>query len=283
MSEAGELDTTQTDTSIDQQDTAPAEAETAVGETEGGEQQPEAQAEGTSQAEPEDDPRFARQFATLARKERELREYEHRLKQAQDERQRVIDFDAAFKKDPVRAMQDFYGYDQEKLISRLVQGEPDAPDPRDQRLAQLEAWKQELDAAAEQQREQAQRAAQTQQFQAFQDSIKELVDSAESGDKYELVKATEEYGLVSQLCLEHWRQYQKPLPIDKAAALAEDYLLKKAQKVMQAKKLHAKSDGKKQASQTLTNEMRNAPQGQTTSPETDEDRAERAASRLRWL
>lgn len=268
-----------------------AEGESSRGEeqltaepTEGGEQEEQATQE-EAKPEPEEDPRFAKQFQALARKERQLTERANQIKQAEQLFAKVQQYEKLLKTNPMKALEMFDVNLDHVLQDALGRPAEEKPDPYESRLKVLEdevnAYKDAAKKHAEQQRQRANEEWALNE----QKQIKELID-ADATDKFELIKAHGEQDLVWDTIVEHYRQHQQMLSHEQAANIVEKYLFDRDQKALTAKKLQKKTVAKKAEnkpeSQTLTNDMRNSPPGTTQAILSEKERLEKAASLLKW-
>lgn len=170
----------------------------------------------------------------------------------------------------------------------LSEGDPKPEDKGDVALREIEALKEEQRLEKERKQKELEEAEQSRidrVVEDFKGRIAQAVDS--EPDKFELVKANEAYGLVYDVVRAYFDKHGKILAPEDAATLVEDHLWKKAQKLLEAKKIKqvvSQQPDKKATAKTLSNGVTNSPAAQVVSSGklSDTERLKRAAQHLRF-
>jgi len=192
-------------------------------------------------AKPQDD-EFVRRFAALTRQQKQLLEREKALKAREDEYKRYKDLEELKSKDPW-AFAKQTNLDLDAVISGASRdGQP--PSVEDQikalndKISSYEKLDQERQLKAEQERQQM-------AVDTFRKKINSVIEA--DLEKYEMLNLEDNKGdLVFDVINEHFEKTMSEygqgdvLDIDKAAEMVENYLVNRALKYTQAKKLQSK-------------------------------------------
>lgn len=250
----------------DMQNTAAA----AVMQTESTPQETQATlVEGQQPSEPKQDDKFASKFAALTRKEKEIQAakklHEQQMsefKQQQAEIQRMKEeieqekqsWKAKLKENPLKALEE-EGFSFEDLNEIAINNSNPTLE------MQMKRMKEELDSKYSRELEQLKKQLQDKEESearnnlekqqiAYKRSLEEAIDS--NAEKYELssIYKGDAIQLAYEVTEEYYNEHKKVLSVDEALDLVESYLEDEAKKVLSAKKLAAKSDGKAQSAQS---------------------------------
>ena len=192
-------------------------------------------------------------FASLARRDKEIRErraaLERERQEWQSQRQSWETRQKLAKEDPLRLL-DEMGLSYEDLTNRYfdrLTAEESRKKP-ESRIENLERKVQEYEEYGRRMQQEAQQRQLEQQERQFRDQIKSSIDA--EPDRFELVIAQNRQDDVFRLIEQHFQQQggdpskRKILSIVEAAQLVEDHLYEEAQKLLQAKKLKQRAEGK---------------------------------------
>lgn len=246
-------------------------------------------------AQVEDD-NFAKKFAALSRKEKELRRVEEENKAIKDQ---YADYETAkklAKANPDEFLKKF-GVTYEELTEYYINGRPKV----DPKVAEIEERLASFQKQAEEKEKKLQEENRNTAVSAYKTEIKSFVKS--QGDKYEFINAAEAYDLVYQVTKEYFDEHKDKvakieeaiLSNDQAAEMVEKYLEQELEVYTKTSKLRSKfaqkADSKLETpakidvqneSKTLTNSMTSSATNTQSKPLTREESLERAARLIKW-
>lgn len=247
-------------------------------------------------AQENNDPEFARKFAALSKKEKELFLREKELKERMKLVERYETLDKLKAEDPFKFMQE-QGVDFDKLVERAAkEGQEPTVDDK------VEALQKRLEDALKRLEEKERLEAQTKEQQVIDNYRRKVHDEVKADpEKFELIHLSESFDDVFDLIHEHFEKTRAEtgqgeiIPTAQAAQMVEDYLMQSYQKVVKAKKLMGSPQGKQAEpemkaqvedeggsfSATLTSQM--TPRAGDPEPhrkETWEERKQRIANEL---
>jgi hypothetical protein len=249
---------------------------------------PVVEAAPTPPAQAEDD-NFAKKFAALSRKEKELRKVEEETKSIKEQYAEFTEAKKLAKANPDEFLKKF-GVTYEELTEYYINGRPKV-DPRVLEVEEkLKAVQEELTAKEKKLQDEARNSA----ISAYKAEIKSHVKT--QGDKYEFINASEAYDLVYQVTKEYFDTNDgKILTHDEAAEMVEKYLEQELEIYTKTSKLRSKfaqkADTKPETpakidvqneTKTLTNSMTSSATNTQSKPLTREESLERAARLIKW-
>tara|TARA_Y100000296_G_scaffold77450_1_gene99081 strand:+ start:791 stop:1663 length:873 start_codon:yes stop_codon:yes gene_type:complete len=177
---------------------------------------------------PEESGPTARQFAALARREREIREKERTINEQQG---RLSEYESAYKlaqEDPVGFLKKT-GVSEDQLIQHMVDsnGAPTQDELIRRQAEQIQGLKAEF--AEYQQKEKLSRTQQSneEQWNTFVDNTRKEVENSEG---LTLVKDFKAHQLVADVILEYHKQHGELLPVAEAGKLVEEHITNEAEK-----------------------------------------------------
>ncbi len=178
----------------------------------------------------------AKAFAALARKEKALIARESGIKAQETSLQRLARIEELAKTNPAAALRELQIDYSALTDSVLAEGkEPTADD----RVAQLEKWKQEREECEAKAAADAQARDVDTKIAAWCEGITKEVTSA--GDKFECINAQGKHSDVTDLIENYFEVHKAILPWDQAAEYVEAHLEAEARKVLGLKKFAPKS------------------------------------------
>ena len=204
---------------------------------------PEVSAEGGSiptHAERAEKAAFAKQFASLARKERQFRE---RTQQHKGIEKKASDLDALqdmAQKDPMKFL-DKFGISYDALTRRVINdGQPATEDILAKQQQEINELK-ELNRRTIAEREEAQKKAEYDStYNSFIDKIKNM---AENNTNYELINAHNAYHTVYEVMQEQYALDGTVLEQSQAADMVEQYFADEAERYFKSSKLRERYKG----------------------------------------
>lgn len=184
------------------------------------------------------DDQFARQFAIMAKKERELVAKEQHLKSVQAKLQEYENLSNLARENPLEFIQK-HGITYKDLTERVVN---DGIETIDQRLARENAKLQErianLEGTLGNITKEREEASYKSTYQGFIDEIKNFANN--TPEEYDLVQRKGAYPLVAEVMQEHYKTTQEVLPYATALKLVEDHLEAEAKAFFESPKLKKK-------------------------------------------
>lgn len=178
--------------------------------------------------------KFAKKFAALSRKEKELKQKEAELENKLKEFQSADTLREQLKQNPVKMLEEMGITYQDITEMVLNEGNP-TPEMLINKMKseyeeKLESLRNEYleDKKAE---EEAKYNAVIENFQ------QEIVEHVNSNEDYELIRAQDRADLVYDVIEEHYEETGRVLEINEAADAVEQYLLQEAKKLLKVKKL----------------------------------------------
>lgn len=263
----------------------------------------EAQAVETEQdsAPAQDD--FAKKFAALSRREKDIRsreqEYEARLaelnaktndmlpKQEQETEQLPLEY--RLKRNPLKTLEEL-GLSYDKLTNLVLN---DGELPADM---QMKLMKEELESDYKTKFEQLEERLKAKEVEEQEAKLNTVVDSfkkeindhiSAETEKYELITASESQELVFDIISQHYDETQRILPIEEAAQAVEEHLLEEFSKFSNIKKLSSGEEASKpdtfRQSPTLSNDLSAQSVNSTDKKLSPEESKARAAAMLKWV
>lgn len=247
---------------------------------------------------------FAKKFAALSRKEKEIRsreqEYEARLAELnaktesmlpkEEQTKEELPLEYRLKRNPLKTLEELgLSYDQ---LTNLVLNDGKLPPEM-----QMKLMKEELESDYKtkfEQLEEKLKAKEIEEQEAQLNSVvtnfkKEINDLVTSDtEKYELINASESQELVFDIISQHYEETNKILSIEEAAQAVEEHLLEEFSKFSNIKKL---SSGEKaqepdvnfRQSPTLSNDLSAQSVNSTDKKLSPEESKARAAAMLKWV
>jgi DNA repair ATPase RecN len=245
---------------------------------------------------PKEEDNFAKRFAALSRKEKEIRAAQEEAKALKD---KYTDYETAKKLAKVNPHEflEKFGVTYEELTEYYINGRPKV-DPKVQEIEERLATFQKQAEEKEKKLQEEVRQSAIAKFRTEQESF---VKSA--GEKFELVNAAKAYDLVYQVTQEYFDANKDKveniadamLSHEKAAEMVENHLEQELEKFSSTGKLKnkfgVKQDPKTETlakieqakeSKTLTNSMTGSANPNTSRPLTREESIERAARLIKW-
>lgn len=230
-----------------------------------------------------DEPKFARQFAALAKREadaaRREKEFADREKKAAALEEKL----SKFKQSPHLLLQETGLTMQQLLDAVLNEGKPPTVEE------ELRAVKETLAKQEEERRAEAARLSAAESRNIVESFNARVTDAVKAGgDKFELVNARGDYALVHAVIEQHFEDTKasgKPvlLTAEQAAEMVENHLTREAERFLVAKKVQAKVGGKKDDSKPAE-QTSSEPDGKEQTRErkiVDELRAKKQATKPR--
>lgn len=204
---------------------------------------PEVSAEGGSiptHAERAEKAAFAKQFASLARKERQFRE---RAEQHKGIEKKASDLDALqdmAQKDPMKFL-DKFGISYDALTRRVINdGQPAMEDILARQQKEIDELK-EINRRAIAEREEAQKHSEYERtYSGFIDNIKKLT---ENNTEYELINANNAHHTVYEVMQEQYALDGTVLDQKQAADMVEQYFADEAERYFKSSKLRERYKG----------------------------------------
>jgi hypothetical protein len=243
-----------------------------------------------------DEDNFAKRFAALSRKEKEIRAAQEETKAIKDQ---YTDYDTAkklAKTNPDEFLKKF-GVTYEELTEYYINGRPKV-DPKVQEIEERLASFQKQAEEKEKKLQEEVRQSAIAKFRTEQEAQVKAM-----GDKFELVNAAKAYDLVYQVTQEYFDANKDKveniadamLSHEKAAEMVENYLEQELDKFSSTGKLKSKFGAKldpktetsakiepPKESKTLTNSMTSSANPNSSRPLTREESIERAARLIKW-
>lgn len=191
---------------------------------------------------PQDDPNFASKFAAISKREKELFSKQQELKKLQEKYAKYEELEKLRAEDPYR-----YAKETNLDLDRLILGatkdgvEPTAEEKYQAKVDALEKKIADYEAGLERDKIQKAEREQQQTIDSFKKSIQDKLKA--DPDKYELIHLEDAFDTVYDVIAEHFQrtsqdgQQGEVLGIEDAADKVENWLLEKATKYRQAKKL----------------------------------------------
>ncbi len=228
---------------------------------------------------------FAKRFAALSRREKQLLEEKNKAKEVESKWSEI----EAAKKAGVMKLLEYHGLSIDDVINEAL-GEENKPevDPVDKIRQEFEEYKQaQEDKLAEEQRKIEEENQNS--IQKAIDNHKQAISShiSQNLDKYELINSQGEQELVWEVTEAHFDEYGEVLDIEQAADKVEEYLENKVKELLKLKKfsdrepVQDKDLGKKE-SPTLNSRYSNSEVPVTEKTLTREESLKQAASLLKW-
>jgi hypothetical protein len=197
---------------------------------------------------PKQDDDFARKFAQLSRKQKQIYEQEQRMKTDRQEIEKYRRLEKLLAEDPMKFFEESKVDVNDVLLRVARQGEPPSTDDK---LKSLEE-KISLHEKRIEEEKKAQEAAQYKKLiDDFKGEIKLVVEK--DTDKYEGILTTE--GALDEIysLIELWHgEHGEILQIDKAAQMVEDHIVENAKKLSRLKKLALTQEVEKPIDGVLT-------------------------------
>lgn len=285
-----------------------AEASTAAENTqevvENTQETTEAQDQQTQEPQTDD---FAKKFAALSRREKEIRtkeqEYEQRLaelnaktdalhnKEDGNDQEDQLPLEYRLKRNPLKTLEEMgFGYDK---LTELALNDGKLPPEM-----QMKLMREELESDYKTKFEQLEEKLKAKELEEqnqkldtvvnnFKQEIKQLVSS--DTEKYELINASDSQDLVFDIISEHYNETQRILPIEEAAQAVEAHLLEEFGKYSNLKKLSSGTEAIKEPevqsrqSPTLSNDHSAQSVNSTDKKLSDSESKALAAQMLKWV
>jgi len=207
--------------------------------------------------EPKED-KFALKFAALSRKEKQLRDQERELKNKMsemdlrlrqfDERSKPVEapkpaelpLEYRLKQNPMKTLEEL-GIPFNKLTDIALN---DGKLPMEMQLELMrrdldEKHSKELQALKSELLEDKKSREQEKFNQTINGFMREITDTVNSNEKYELIQANSAVQLVYDVIEAHYNDTKNVLPIDEAAEHVENYLFEESKKLLNMKKLQS--------------------------------------------
>lgn len=258
------------------------------------------------------DEKLSSKFAALSRKEKMLKQRETQVSQQMQQFQQQME---AMKAENAKLKQEYEQYRQGIKSSPLqklqeeglsfddltnMQLNEQNPTPemlikrtKQEAMSEIEKLRKELAEEKARQAEEKKRQeeeAETKTVEQYKSQLAEHVEA--NAEKYELITLNEASDLVFQVAEEYYNSEGRLLSAEEAADYTEKYLEEKAKKLLNAKKFQkqqaippkkAISEGvKKEASQTLSNDLSTEVPVGSSKKLTREQEIEEAAKLIRW-
>ena len=208
------------------------------------------------------DQEFAKKFAALSRREKELREMEARFSEREEQIKKMEEqfkveskLKDQLKYNPLKAMEEHGGYKFEDLTKFAMNGGDLTPEMKMELMrreleekydSKIESLKSEYEKTEAEKAEKQREAAISQ----FQDEIKTFVDAEKDEDgtfKFEYIRANEATDLIYDVIEQHHNETGKILDIGEAAAQVESYLEEEAKKLLELSKVQRLLNSKKES------------------------------------
>lgn len=208
---------------------------------------PDQEAPQGQEAAPQDDG-FARRMEILAKREREFmsreQQWKAQLREKQELERKYQELDGKWKMmeiDPMRVLGE-KGWDVNKLAEHISAGnEPIQGSEKHQlysKLKEIETYAKSLEQKLEEREERQKEEKRGSVKQRLFNDLKGIAES--SPDKFELVKETNAYEHVYEVLDSYYNQHGKPLQLEQAMEMVENYLESEYSKVLKYKKVKSK-------------------------------------------
>ena len=249
---------------------------------------------------------FAKKFAALSRREKDIRtreqEYEARLaelnaktdallqkEEQPSEQKEELPLEYRIRRNPLKVLEEMgFGYDK---LTELALNDGKLPPEM-----QMKLMKEELESDYKtkfEQLEEKLKAKEVQEQEAQLNTVvenfkKEITDLVSSDtEKYELINASDSQELVFDIISQHYEETNRILPIEEAAQAVEDHLLEEFKKYSDLKKLSSGTEAKEpealRQSPTLSNDLSAQSVNSTDKKLSPEESKARAAAMLKWV
>lgn len=241
----------------------------------------------------EKEARLGQKIAEVTRREAALTAKESELKAKED---KALSFEQTLKdiKDTPTKLLEMAGITFQELADAII-AEKSTPDPVKKELKELRKEMTELKTQTQAEKDAEKKAAEERTIAEQDEFIKTTTENykkmigehiEKEKDTFELVHSLGAQDLVWDIIETYWEKNQKIMGLEQACQLAEDYLVKRAEKMLTTKKLQTKKtpDNSTKPPRTLTNSISSGSPERNDSLahlSTDE-RAARAASLLRF-
>ena len=242
---------------------------------------------------------FSSRFAALSRREKEIREYESRIKEKESKYSGFEDLASQAKENPLAVMEK-YGLNLDDIISASLGSEKPEPTLEDE----VRSLKAQIEEDRLRQQEEAlnkEKMQQEAEEQAMNDAIEahklQITSEIQDTEKYELINFQDAGDLVWQVTEEHFDSTQEVLEPAVAAEMVEKYLLEQYSKAAKLKKLQEKLKPEPEEQKELKFEDRplpkleskptlsesfSSPAGEKNYDLSVDDSLQRAAALLKW-
>lgn len=189
------------------------------------------------ESEPEPSPDFSKQFAALARREKQLRAREDSVKDVEQRRTASEELQKLAKDDPLALMRKF-GIEYSDLTHRVL---------NDGNASQEEAGRHakdvltnRLNALEEAEKKRVESAEASKLNTVYQGLVDEIRQMVENNPKYELIGTRGAFSTVAEVMQEHYNQHQEVLGLDKACELVETYFESEIESYLKSSKTRDK-------------------------------------------
>jgi hypothetical protein len=250
---------------------------------------------------------FAKKFAALSRREKDVRtkeqDYEQKLAELQakydavapkqeevSQEEESLPLEYRLKRNPLKTLEEL-GFGYEKL-TELALNDGKLPPEMQMKLMReelesdykkkFEALEEKLTAKELQEQEQKYDTV----VNNFKNEIKELVTS--DAEKYELINASDSQELVFDIISQHYEETNRILPIEEAAQAVEDHLVEEFGKYSNLKKLSKGTEAQEPSldqlrqSPTLSNDLSAQSVNNTDKKLSDEESKALIAKMIKW-
>lgn len=186
------------------------------------------QVEEPTEAPPQDEPRFERSMATLAKRERQLRERESKIKEVQG---KLSEYEQTYRlaqEDPLAFMKK-HGVSEDDLVRKMIDtnGTPTQEEVIRRQESEISSLRNEFQDYRDTEKLKATKEQNQNQWSTFVDNTR---DSIENSEGLTLVKEFSAHQLVADVILEYHRQHGEVLPVSEAGKLVEDHITNEAEK-----------------------------------------------------
>ena len=228
---------------------------------------------------------FAKRFAALSRREKQLLEEKNKAKEVESKWGEIEEA----KKAGVMKLLEYHGLSIDDVISEALGEEDDTEiDPVDKIRQEFEAYKKEQEDKITEEKRKLEEENQN-SIQKAIDNHKQAISShiSQNLDKYELINNQGEQDLVWEVTEAHFDEYGEVLSIEQAADKVEEYLENQVRDLLKLKKFSGREPvqdkdlGKKEAP-TLNSRYSNSEVPVTEKSLTREESLKQAASLLKW-
>lgn len=195
------------------------------------------------QQQSREDVDFAKRFAVLSRREKELLHEKQQFKQESEEVKKFKQILANAKQNPKELME-MAGLSYKEITDFFLNDEQPTAETRIEMLErQIKEEREERERFLKQQEQE--RVDQT--IAQLQNNIKETVDNS---DDFELIRINDSYDLVYNVIEEHYSEYGEVLPIKDAAQKVEEYLDEHVRgKILKTKRYSSLAEGLQESPQ----------------------------------